>query len=218
MRKITKKYYFSVEGETELWYLKWLQDLINSTEQSQYKVSIDCQVQKDPLKRAKSLTAIGETTICHLSDYESSEPIHVEQFHTAMDRMKKATTLGKHITYQFGYSNFTFDLWIVLHKANCNGSLSHRSQYLPHINRAYSEQFEDMDDYKKEKNFKRCLGKLNLSDVINAIDRAKQIMQKNHENGYILQRYKGYEYYNENPSLNIWKAIQIILEVCGLYS
>ncbi len=25
-RKLTKKYYFSVEGETEQWYLKWLQD------------------------------------------------------------------------------------------------------------------------------------------------------------------------------------------------
>lgn len=43
-RKSTKKYYFSVEGETEQWYLKWLQDLINNTEESTYKVSIDCLV------------------------------------------------------------------------------------------------------------------------------------------------------------------------------
>lgn len=35
-RKSTKKYYFSVEGETEQWYLKWLQDLINGTEQAAY--------------------------------------------------------------------------------------------------------------------------------------------------------------------------------------
>lgn len=33
-RKPTNKYYFSVEGETEQWYLKWLQDLINNTEES----------------------------------------------------------------------------------------------------------------------------------------------------------------------------------------
>ena len=31
-RKPTNKYYFSVEGETEQWYLKWLQDTINNTE------------------------------------------------------------------------------------------------------------------------------------------------------------------------------------------
>ena len=30
MRKETKKYYFSVEGETEKWYLDWLQKTINS--------------------------------------------------------------------------------------------------------------------------------------------------------------------------------------------
>ena len=28
-RKLTKKYHFSVEGETEKWYLDWLKDNIN---------------------------------------------------------------------------------------------------------------------------------------------------------------------------------------------
>ena len=39
-RKPTNKYYFSVEGETEQWYLKWLQDTINNTEKAACKVSI----------------------------------------------------------------------------------------------------------------------------------------------------------------------------------
>ena len=43
-KKATKKYYFSVEGETEQWYLKWLQDTINNTEQAVYRVSFDCPV------------------------------------------------------------------------------------------------------------------------------------------------------------------------------
>ena len=38
-RKITKKYYFSVEGETEQWYLKWLQNTINSSDKASCKVS-----------------------------------------------------------------------------------------------------------------------------------------------------------------------------------
>lgn len=29
-RKINKKYYFTVEGETEKWYLDWIKQLINS--------------------------------------------------------------------------------------------------------------------------------------------------------------------------------------------
>ena len=61
--KQTKKYYFSVEGETEQWYFKWLQNLINETADSEYKVSFDCPVQKNPLKRAKSIVVTGKTDI-----------------------------------------------------------------------------------------------------------------------------------------------------------
>ena len=88
--KSTKKYYFTVEGETEQWYLKWLQDRINETEASAYKVSFDCPVQKNPLKRAKSLVVTGKTEVWHLSDYESDDPIHTKQFTETMDNMKAA--------------------------------------------------------------------------------------------------------------------------------
>ena len=70
-RKPTNKYYFSVEGETEQWYLKWLQDTINNTEKAACKVSIDCPVRKNPLKHAKSLTVTRKIEIYHFFDYES---------------------------------------------------------------------------------------------------------------------------------------------------
>lgn len=94
-RKSTKKYYFSVEGETEQWYLQWLQNQINNTEEAEYTVSFDCRVQKNPLKRAKSLVVTGKTEIYHFSDYESDEAIHVRQFMETMDNMKKAKELGE---------------------------------------------------------------------------------------------------------------------------
>lgn len=216
VRKSTKKYYFSVEGETEQWYLKWLQDIINHTEESAYKVSFDCPVQKNPIKRAKSLVVTKKTEIYHISDYESDEPIHVREFTETMDNMKKAKELGKQINYKFGYSNLTFDLWIVLHKADCNASFAHRKHYLVPLNRAYGENFESMDEYKHENNFKRCLSKLNISDVNSAINRAKSIMKKNAENRLLLHEYKGYKYYKENPSLMIWEAIEKILIECQL--
>ena len=43
-RKLTKKYHFSVEGETEKWYLDWLKDNINQCNRSRYKVVMDCKV------------------------------------------------------------------------------------------------------------------------------------------------------------------------------
>ena len=213
--KESKTYYFSVEGETEKWYLDWLASIINNTEYSTHKVSIKSEVQKDPLKYAKKLTILDKTVIYHLSDYESDEPVHVQQFSTTMDRMKQASSV-KQITYKFGYSNFTFDLWIILHMADCNGYISYRDNYIKPLNRAYGESFESMDEYKHEDNFKRCLAKLQLSNVIDAVNRAKAIMQRNKENGYILHQYKGYKYYKENPSLAIWEAIEKILKDCEL--
>lgn len=214
--KPTKKYYFTVEGETEQWYLQWLQKQINDSEASQYKVSLDCPVQKNPLKRAKSLVVTGKTEIYHFMDYESDEPIHVSQFTEAMDNMKKAQQLGKQIRYHFGYTNLTFDLWIILHKADSNSSLTHRRQHLTPLNRAFEEHFESMDEYKHEANFKRILSRLILPEVVEAINRAKAIMQRNHEIGYILHQYKGYHYYKENPSLAVWEPIERILKDCRL--
>ncbi|MFT3983666.1 MAG: RloB domain-containing protein [Lachnospiraceae bacterium] len=220
-RKSTIKYYFSVEGETEHWYLKWLQDIINNLEESAYKVSFDCPVQKNPYKRAKTLTILRtekkKVDIYHFSDYESDEPIHTQQFIETMDNMKKANEAGKYINYKFGYSNLTFDLWVILHKVDCNGAVCHRKNYITTINRAYDEHFESMDEYKHEDNFKRCLGKLNISNVIEAINRAQMIMQRNKDNAYTLHQYKGYKYYKENPSLATWEAIEKILRDCKLY-
>lgn len=215
-RKSTIKYYFSVEGETEQWYLKWLQDLINSTEKAAYKISIDCPVKKDPLKHAKSLVVTKHIEVYHFFDYESDEEIHVKRFKEAMDNMKAAQRIGKQITYKSGYSNFTFDLWIILHMMNCNTSFSHRKQYIAPINRAFEERFENMDEFKKEGNFKRCLSKMQLSNVVDAVNRAKKIAQRNQENGYTLHQYKGYSFYKENPALSAWEAIEKILKDCRL--
>lgn len=67
MRKEKKAYYFSVEGETEKWYLDWLQDTINAHSTARYTVKLDSKIQKDPLSRAKGLTIIGKTEVIHIS-------------------------------------------------------------------------------------------------------------------------------------------------------
>ncbi len=214
--KIAKKYYFSVEGKTEKWYLDWLQNIINSEPTANYKVSIDSKVQKNPLKRAKTINVLRKVEITHVCDYESDEEIHTKQFRELLDLLNDTKKLGKQIKYNLGYSNFTFELWLVLHKANCNSTLAHRRLYLDHINNAYDENFENLDQYKHEANFKRIIRKLSLTEVEKAVERSKNIMQLNEENGLVLQQYKGYQYYRENPSLSIWISIEKILKDCGL--
>ena len=81
---------------------------------------------------------------------------------------------------------------------------------------AFGEKFQNMDEFKEENNFKRCLKKIDLFNVIAAVDRARKIMQRNQDNGYTLYQYKGYQYYKENPSLTAWEAIEKILKDCEL--
>ena len=59
-------------------------------------------------------------------------------------------------------------------------------------------------------------GQVAVIECYDAVGRAKKIMLKNQENGYILHQYKGYRYYKENPSLMAWEAIEKILTDCKL--
>ena len=216
MKKPSKKFHFSVEGETEQWYLEWLRDTINASPDAKFNLALDCQIQKDPVKRAKRLNVLTKTKITHIFDRESEDAVHTDQFSATLKRMKEAERIGKDIKCHLGYSNFSFELWMVLHKIDCNGVKAHRSHYLAPINLAYGEQFENLDKYKKEANFKRVLAKLSLGDVREAIRRSKAIMEKNCESGYTLIQERTYKYYKENPSLSIWESIENILKECGL--
>jgi len=216
VKKENKKYFLSVEGENEKWYFEWFQKMINIEFDALYSIKIDCSVQKDPLKRAKNFSILNKTEITHVMDRESEDIIHIQQFQTTLNRMKLAEGIGKSIKYNLGYSNFAFELWIILHVIDCNGSLNYRHQYLPLINNAYNENFESLHQYKHEENFKRILSKLTLDNVNQAIKRAKKIMLTNQENGYILHKYKGYNYYKENPSLSIWMIVEKIMFECEL--
>lgn len=214
-RRLTKKFILTVEGETEQWYFQWLEGKINQCPDRTYNVAIVPKVQQSPKKFYKGAIARTTPVVYHICDMESNDPIHINKFKTILSEMKDAKK-QKNISYHLGYSNFAFELWMVLHKRNCNGSLTHRSQYLKSINKAYEETFENLDQYKHEDNFKRCLGKLSLADVRAAIKRAEDITANNAQNGNLVLEFKGYKYYRDNPALSVHVVVREILEACGL--
>lgn len=143
--------------------------------------------------------------------------MHVKKFEDILKQLKESTgPTGKKFKYDLGYCNFTFELWMVLHKKDCNGSFTNRTQYLTPINSAYQEHFENLDAYKREANFKRILKKLTLDDVVIAVNRAKVIMDNNQTNGLTLRMYGRYKYFIDNPSLTIWESVEKILEECEI--
>lgn len=215
-RKQTLTYYFSVEGETEQWYLEWLEAQINALDEVRFKVSFRVEVQKNPVSYGKKLTIREKTTVWHLSDIEGSSEEQIRAVEGTLSKLKDTKKLGRDIIYKWGYSNLSFDLWMILHKQNCNAEFTDVGKYLPHINRVFDEHFESMKEYKAEANFKRCLGKLSFPEVLTALSRAKTIMQRNERDGYPLTQFKGYRYYIHNPSLDLWQPIETILSNCGL--
>lgn len=112
----TLKYTFTVDGETEQWYLLWLRDQINACPDRDKNISIVPKVQQSPAKFYKSTSRKVTPVVTHICDVESNEPVHVSKFQTILSEMKDAQT-NKRIDYHLGYSNFSFELWMVLHRA-----------------------------------------------------------------------------------------------------
>lgn len=216
MKKICNKYYLSVEGETEKWYFEYLQDLINDKEELPYKVKFDVKINKSIASRAKSISAPYKIKAFHICDYESNEKVHTEQFDKVLQDLNNIRKINKNLEYKLGYSNFSFDLWIILHKNQQIGSISHRKQYVKGINNAYGEKFQFIDDYKEEKNFKRILSKISLDDVIEAVNNGNEIRKRNQQNSKDKYRkYGQFEFYMENPDMTINECIEQILKECG---
>lgn len=68
--KTNKNYYFSVEGDTEGWYLDYLQKLINNCSKATCTVKLKHK-KLMPTRYAKTLANITEEEVYHLCDYEN---------------------------------------------------------------------------------------------------------------------------------------------------
>lgn len=211
-KKYNLKYTFSVEGETEKWYLDWLQGQINACPNLDYTVSIVSKVQPSPLQFVKRINVLSASEITHLCDVEGTTQEDETKFRNTLQEMKTAKKERNLKKYNLGYSNLTFELWMILHKCDCNCRLTSKSQYLEYINKAYSENFLKIKDYKREADFHRCLKKLTLDDVVTAISRSKSIMKCLSAAGAKEVQYCGYKYFKENPSLTISDSIERILK------
>jgi hypothetical protein len=214
-RKITKKYLFYVEGETEKMYLLHLQNLINQCKESEYKVKFKSENKKFTTQIAKSTNILANTIVYNIFDYESAADNHIKQFKDRLDEFQKISKLRR-ISCKIGYSNFTFELWMILHKIDYGSPLQHRDQYVTPINKAYNKNFKCIDDYKKEKVFLKILSSITFNDIKDAVKRAKKIREKNKEIHGNHSEYKGFIYYKDNPDLTIHECVETILKDCGI--
>lgn len=214
-RKEEKTFYFSVEGQTEKLYLQWLEETINALS-PKYKVFFNIIVSRNPLKRINSLPAKEVNTVYHLCDFESNDPYHTKQFIQMLDNLSKAKKHKKIKDFKLGYSNQTFDLWIILHQMDSTAPNIDRKQYINQINKAFNKKYRGMQEFKKEENLKRLFKTFTLENLKDAIAREKHIEKRNKNIGHKEHEYKGFHYYKENPSITVGQLMEDILRECEL--
>lgn len=208
----SKRFYLSVEGETEKWYFEHLRGLINTSDRAQYKLTMKCDVEKEPLAMAKRLVIPKRTTIdvWHVFDFESESEQHRQNFQEALRQIREANRLDKKLRYHSAYSNFTFDLWMVLHRQNVV-HCAHRKEYVRQINSAFGTSFQKMDEYKKEANFKAILSEIDLDDVARAVKRAKVMNRETDRRGARTAEHCGCVYRLDNPYTELYVPIENML-------
>ena len=215
-------YFFSVEGENEKWYFEHLQKLINASEESMFKVDFKIKVEKSPVSRIKSikLPTFGndKITVFHVVDYESNDEVHTTQFLGMLDELKEIKNNHRNYSYSLGYSNFAFELWLLLHKDYNFVSLAHRSSYIQPINEAFGTSFIRLKDNKHKEPFGKLLDKITLQDVKRAIATAESIRPTHIANGYSMVEYKGFEYFRENPDITVNECVKRIIKDCKIGS
>ena len=80
-----------------------------------------------------------------------------------------------------------------MHKKKLISPITKNSDYLEHINGAYKTDFESLDKYKQECNFKKqILSGIFLEDVFAAIKFAKEIRKNNEENLKDSKEFNGF--------------------------
>jgi len=211
-------YSLTVEGQCEKLYFEHLKNLINNCPTKRYHCVYkpEIRVKKSPFSHAKSFPSLG-IPFFHIQDIEDhNDKFQREKFEDLLRDIKQAKRI---VDYKLGYSNLTFDLWMCLHKKDMVVSRGHRKEYVIDINNAFNKHFEDIDDYKKEQEFKNILETITLDDVKAAIKRAKKI-RYNNENGLSnipnqrKVKHSNFEYFCENPDLNIHEIVEQMLKDC----
>ena len=224
IKKESRTFYMSVEGiNCERLYFLHLAKIINESGNNKYNLKINPKV-ASPMQYAKRIASRPSDNksgrklpYIHIQDIEDYySEFHREKFYGIIDEMRKAEKeFG--MTYKLGYSNYTFELWMLLHVADMKHSVQDRHSYLVLINRRFNKNYSNIDEFKAESEFQSILNSyVTLDSVKKAIYRADKIVEMNQEEYKKKENYHGFEFYHDNPDLSVHEVVRIIFDVCDV--
>ena len=222
IKKESRQFNISVEGiNCEKMYFEHLAKLINSSD-STYNLKVAPRKMSPmqyarrnaykPVATRKDNKKLPYIHVQDIEDYYSE--FHKNKFFGMIDEMRKAEReFG--ISYELGYSNYTFELWMLLHVADMDYSVQDRKAYLSPINRWFRRDFADLDEFKQEAAFQEILDEfVTLDSIRHAIRRAEKIVEQNAQAMKASENYRGLTFYHDNPDVSVHEVVRLIFEVC----
>ena len=222
IKKESRQFNISVEGiNCEKMYFEHLAKLINSSD-STYDLKVAPRKMSPiqyarrnaykPVAKRKDNKKLPYIHVQDIEDYYSE--FHKNKFFGMIDEMREAEReFG--ISYELGYSNYTFELWMLLHVADMDYSVQDRKAYLSPINRWFHRDFADLDEFKQEAAFQEILDEfVTLDSIRHAIRRAEKIVEQNAQDRKASENYRGLTFYHDNPDVSVHEVVRLIFEVC----
>lgn len=222
IKKESRQFNISVEGiNCEKMYFEHLANLINRSD-STYNLKVAPRKMSPmqyarrnaykPVAKRKDNKKLPYIHVQDIEDYYSE--FHKNKFFGVIDEMREAEReFG--ISYELGYSNYTFELWMLLHVADMDYSVQDRTAYLSPINRWFHRDFADLDEFKQDAAFQEILdGFITLDSIRPAIRRAEKIVEQNAQDRKASENYRGLTFYHDNPDVSVHEVVRLIFEVC----
>ncbi|MGN0358349.1 MAG: RloB domain-containing protein [Blautia sp.] len=223
-RKESRQFNISVEGiNCERLYFEHLAKLINESGSNKYNAKINCnKISPDQFAKRNAHRPVekrGNKKIPYLH-VQDIEDYHDEErrktFYQLIDEIR-ATEKNYGISYKLGYTNYTFELWMLLHVTGMRAPVSSRTAYLRSVNQYFHRNYSSLDEFKSEREFINILLEfVTLDSVKKAVERAETLIRDNEATGKRFENYKGFKFYRDNPDLTVHEIIQLIFEVCGV--
>lgn len=121
-------------------------------------------------------------------------------------------SIGKENKIELGYSNYSFDLWLILHKEDYFEVVQNQNDYADKLRQVYG--FSADTKIKKQEIVRKMMDQIELSDIKIAIQRGKKI-SKDNQDKVQNKTPEGNGYYN-NPDTQMHILLQFLFAKIGI--
>lgn len=206
MANYRKTYLCLCEGQQEIMYLNHVASLIKDFPRK--VVKFQC-VEDAPYRLSKRYEDYDSAALFDF-DFNESEFKKNIQICDELNKQFQPTKRKTGRKIYHAYSNVNFDLWLILHKEDCNGCVYKNNGYIRDVRRIYG--LSSTDNIKHEDVIQKILKQITLSDVQQAIRRAQRIRRdKDPSDGIVVRN----TVYYSNPDFSIHDFLIEVLTASG---